>query len=88
MYTDIKGEGNKNMRWIIVIVVLIIQVFLWLIVRSAAKSVDEDTQAMYDEEQSNYIDNYFKEKKGQKDQKDQMKDQDQIQNVDSGDNEQ
>jgi len=50
------------MGWIIGIIVLIIMVFLWLIVRSAARSVDEDTQAMYDEEQSRYIEEYFKEK--------------------------
>ena len=52
------------MWWIIgIIIVLSILVFLWLIVRSAARSVDEETQAMYDEEQSKYIENYFNEKK-------------------------
>ena len=50
------------MWWIIGIVVLIILVFLWMIVRSAARSVDEKTQAMYDEEQSKYIENYFRQK--------------------------
>ena len=52
------------MWWIIgIIIALIILVFLWLIVRSAARSIDEETQAMYDEEQSKYIENYYKEKK-------------------------
>ena len=50
------------MWWIIGIVMFIILVFLWMIVRSAARSVDEKTQAMYDEEQSKYIENYFREK--------------------------
>lgn len=53
------------MWWIVGIVVLIILVFLWMVVRSAARSVDEKTQAMYDEEQSKYIENYFNEKRNQ-----------------------
>ena len=51
------------MWWIIGIIAIVILIFLWLIARSAARSVDEDTQAMYDEEQTKYIENYYKEKK-------------------------
>ena len=50
------------MWWIIIIIAIIILVFLWMIVRSAARSVDEDTQAMYDREQTDYIAEYFKNK--------------------------
>ena len=50
------------MWWIVLIVALIILVFLWMIVRSAARSLDEHTQEMYDEEQSRYIAEYFKDK--------------------------
>lgn len=53
------------MWWIIVIIILAVFVFLWLIVRSAAHSIDDDTQAMLDDEQSRYIEDYFeKQKKG------------------------
>ena len=54
------------MWWIIGIIVFSILCFLWVIVRSAARSVDEKTQAMYDEEQSKYIENYFQEKQNKK----------------------
>ena len=51
------------MWWIIGgIIGLAVLVFLWLIVRNAAHSVDKDTQALYDEEQSEYISQYFQDK--------------------------
>lgn len=55
-------KGIKYMYWILSIIAIIILIFLWLIVRSAAHSVDEYTQAMYDEEQSQYIAEYFRDK--------------------------
>ena len=76
------------MGWIIGVIVLIIMVFLWLIVRSAARSVDEDTQAMYDEEQSRYIEEYFKEKQknqqGRADKPEKSDDQNIVQNNGNG----
>ena len=76
------------MGWIIGVIVLIIMVFLWLIVRSAARSVDEDTQAMYDEEQSRYIEEYFKEKQknqqGRADKPEKSDDQNIVQNNRNG----
>lgn len=50
------------MWWVIGIIAFVILLFLWVIVRSAAHSIDADTQAMYDEEQSRYIEKYFEEK--------------------------
>ena len=61
-HLDAMSKGNEDMWWIIGIMGLIILLFLWMIVRSAARSVDEDTQAMYDKEQSDYIAEYYKEK--------------------------
>ena len=67
--SEITNKGKKDMWWIIGIIAIIILVFLWMIVRSAARSVDENTQAMYDEEQTQYIAKYFKEKEGKEDRK-------------------
>ena len=50
------------MWWIFGLIWLIALIILWLIVRGASHSVDDDTQAMLDEEQSKYIAEYFKEK--------------------------
>lgn len=53
------------MWWIIGTIIAVILAFLWLIVRSASHSIDDDTQARLDDEQSQYIENYFnKQEKG------------------------
>ena len=50
--------------WLIIGIVWIgILIFLWLIVRSASHSIDDDTQAMLDDEQTQYIKEYFDNKK-------------------------
>ena len=43
------------MWWIIGIVILLIGVFLWMIVHSAAKGVDEHTRMLMDEEQTKAV---------------------------------
>ena len=50
------------MWWIFGLIWLIALIILWMIVRGASHSIDEDTQSMLDEEQSKYIAEYFKEK--------------------------
>ena len=50
------------MWWIFGLIWLIALIILWMIVRGASHSVDDDTQEMLDEEQSKYIAEYFKEK--------------------------
>lgn len=50
------------MWWIIGIIAFVILVFLWMIVHSAACSVDDDTQARLDEEQTKAVTEYQKEK--------------------------
>ncbi len=50
------------MWWIIGIFGFVTLIILWVIVRGASQSIDEDTQAMLDEEQSRYIAEYFREK--------------------------
>ena len=51
------------MWWIIGgIIGLAVLIFLWLIVRNAAHGIDKDTQTLYDEEQSEYISQYFQDK--------------------------
>ena len=54
------------MWWIIGLVALIVLVFLWTIVHSAARSVDDDTQARLDEEQTRAVSEYQKEKEEKK----------------------
>ena len=43
--------------------------FLWLIVKSASRSIDDETQAMLDDEQTAYIKEYFDKKKKQTEKK-------------------
>lgn len=43
--------------------------FLWLIVKSASRSIDDETQAMLDDEQTAYIKEYFDKKKRQTEKK-------------------
>ena len=50
------------MWWIILAIALVILAFLWMIVHSAARSVDDDTQVMLDEEQTKAVTEYQKEK--------------------------
>ena len=47
---------------IIGIIWAVILGFLWMIVRSASNSVDDETQAMLDDEQTQYIKDYFEKK--------------------------
>ena len=54
------------MWWIIGIIAIIILGFLLLVVRSASRSVDEYTQAMDDEEQAQYIAEYFRDEEEKK----------------------
>ncbi len=54
------------MWWIILIVALAALVFLWMIVHSAARSVDDDTQARLDEEQTRAVTEYQKEREEKK----------------------
>ena len=54
------------MWWIIGIIATLILLFLWMIVRSAAHSIDAETQEMYDEEQSRYIEEYYKKRERQR----------------------
>ena len=58
-------KGYINMRLIIGIIGIVWVVilgFLWMIVRSASNSIDDDTQAMLDDEQTQYIKDYFEKK--------------------------
>ena len=50
------------MWWIIAIVVFVICVFLWLVVRSASHSIDDETQSMLDEEQTRIVEEYLQKK--------------------------
>ena len=54
------------MWWIIGIIAVIILIFLWMIVRTASHSVDDNTQARLDEEQTRYVSNYLREKEEKK----------------------
>ena len=54
------------MWWIIGIVALILLIFLWMIVHSANQSIDDDTQAMLDEEQTRAVADYLKQKEERK----------------------
>lgn len=49
--------------WLWILIIWIgIMIFLWLIARSASQSLDDDTQAMLDDEQTQYIKEYFDKK--------------------------
>lgn len=50
------------MWWIIAIVVFVICFFLWLVVRSASHSIDDETQSMLDEEQTRIVEEYLQKK--------------------------
>ena len=50
------------MWWIIGIVSFVVLVFLWMIVHSASSSIDNETQAKLDDEQTRYVTEYQKEK--------------------------
>ena len=50
------------MWWIIGIVSIVVLVFLWMIVHSASNSIDNETQAKLDDEQTRYVTEYQKEK--------------------------
>ncbi len=55
------------MLWIIIgIIALAVLVFLWMIVHSAASSVDDDTQTRLDEEQTRAVSEYQQEKEDKK----------------------
>lgn len=54
------------MWWIIGIAAIVVLVFLWMIVHSASNSVDDDTQARLDDEQTRAITEYQKEKEERK----------------------
>ena len=54
------------MWWIIGIVALVLLIFLWMIVHSANQSIDDDTQAMLDEEQTRAVADYLKQKEERK----------------------
>ncbi len=55
------------MLWIIIgIIALVVLVFLWMIVHSAASSVDDDTQTRLDEEQTRAVSEYQQEKEDKK----------------------
>lgn len=54
------------MWWIIGIAAIVILVFLWLIVHSASNSVDDETQARLDDEQTRAITEYQKDKEEKK----------------------
>ena len=54
------------MWWIIGIVALFILFFLWMIVRAASHSVDDDTQARLDDEQTRYVTEYQKKREDRK----------------------
>jgi cytoskeletal protein RodZ len=54
------------MWWIIGIVALVLLFFLWMIVHSANQSIDDDTQAMLDEEQTEAVAEYMKKKEKRK----------------------
>ncbi len=63
----------KMIIGIIGIIWAVLLAFLWLIVRSASNSIDDDTQAMLDEEQTQYIKEYFEKKEKKKKEKSQDK---------------
>ena len=48
------------MWWIIGIIILLVLAFLLLLVRSAAHSVDPETQNMIDEEQTKAVEDYLR----------------------------
>ena len=50
------------MWWIIGIAAIVVLVFLWMIVHSASSSIDDETQARLDDEQTRYVTEYQKEK--------------------------
>lgn len=50
------------MWWIIGIIALFVLIFLWMIVRAASHSVDDDTQSRLDEEQIRYVTEYQKDR--------------------------
>ena len=54
------------MLWVIGAAALLILLFVWLIVRGAANSIDDSTRKMLDEEQSQYIADYFRNKEEKK----------------------
>ena len=50
------------MWWIIGILVLLIMIFLWMILKNASRSVDDETQRLLDEEQTRAIEEYLQKK--------------------------
>ena len=54
------------MWWIIGVVALAALILLWMIVHSAAQSVDDDTQMRLDEEQTRAVTEYQKEREEKK----------------------
>lgn len=48
--------------WIIGIIGVLVLLFLWVVVRRAAHSVDDETQAMLDEEQTQAVEEYLRKK--------------------------
>ncbi len=52
--------------WWIIGIAAVVLVFLWMIVHSASNSVDDDTQARLDDEQTRAITEYQKEKEEKK----------------------
>lgn len=56
------------MKWIIIIAIIVIALFLYIIAHSSTQSIDDDLQEMLDEEQTQIVAEMLKEreKKGKK----------------------
>ena len=54
------------MWWIIGVIALILLIFLWMIVHAATQGIDDDTQAMLDDEQTRAVTEYLQEREERK----------------------